>query len=71
MTTQTFDVQGMTCDHCVHAVTEELEALDGVNQVSVDLNPGGPSHVTLDAQRRIADTEVAEALEEAGAYVLA
>ena len=70
MTTQTFTVAGMTCDHCVRAVTEELNALDGVTQVSVDLHPGGASHVTVDAEREVADAEVAEALEEAGAYAL-
>jgi copper chaperone CopZ len=70
MTTQTFTVAGMTCDHCVRAVTEELNALDGVTQVSVDLHPGGASHVTVDAEREVADAEVAEALDEAGAYAL-
>jgi len=71
MTTQTFAVTGMTCDHCVRAVTEELQALAGVTQVSVDLHPGGASHVTVDAEREVADAEVAEALDEAGAYALA
>ena len=70
MTTQTFTVAGKTCDHCVRAVTEELNALDGVTQVSVDLHPGGASHVTVDAEREVADAEVAEALDEAGAYAL-
>ena len=70
MSTQTFTVAGMTCDHCVRAVTEELNALDGVTQVSVDLHPGGASHVTVDAVREVADAEVAEALDEAGAYAL-
>ena len=70
MTTQTYTVAGMTCDHCVRAVIEELRSLDGVTQVSVDLHPGGASHVTVDAEREVADAEVAEALDEAGAYAL-
>jgi len=70
MTTHTYTVAGMTCDHCVRAVTEELRSLDGVTQVSVDLHPGGASHVTVDAEREVADAEVAEALDEAGAYAL-
>jgi len=69
-TTATYRVTGMTCDHCVRAVTEELRSLDGVMQVSVDLHPGGASHVTVDAEREVADAEVAEALDEAGAYAL-
>ena len=71
MTTQTFHVTGMTCDHCIHAVTEELGALDGVTQVSVDLHPGGSSRVTVEAGREVAEAEVADALDEAGAYALA
>ena len=68
--TAIYRVTGMTCDHCVRAVTEELRSLNGVTQVSVDLHPGGASYVTVDAERQIADAEVAEALDEAGAYAL-
>ena len=32
-----FNVTGMTCDHCVHAVTNALKELDGVSDVSVSL----------------------------------
>ena len=42
MSTQNFSVDGMTCGHCASAVTEELEALDGVNSVQVALVAGGP-----------------------------
>jgi copper chaperone CopZ len=37
-TTTTFSVTGMTCGHCVNAVTEELSALPGVTAVAVDLD---------------------------------
>ena len=33
----TYDVKGMTCDHCVRAVTEEIGAVDGVTSVDVSL----------------------------------
>ena len=33
----TYAVTGMTCDHCVRAVTDELSRLDGVSVVVVDL----------------------------------
>jgi copper ion binding protein len=33
-----FDVPGMTCDHCVHAVSEELSKIEGVTAVDVDLD---------------------------------
>ena len=32
-----FEVPGMTCDHCVHAVSEELANIEGVTNVEVDL----------------------------------
>ena len=71
MSTQTFDVIGMTCDHCAHAVTEELKALDGVTDVKVDLVAGGTSAVTVEAQRELTPAEVDAALDEAGNYSLA
>jgi copper ion binding protein len=40
MTTMTqlrFRVPGMTCDHCVNAVTGEIEKVSGVTKVDVDL----------------------------------
>jgi copper ion binding protein len=66
--TQTFQVDGMTCDHCVHAVTDELQALAGVKAVDVDLAAGT---VTVDSNRTLTDEEVSDALDEAGAYALA
>jgi copper chaperone CopZ len=68
MTTQTYHVTGMTCDHCVHAVTDELLALDGVDTVDVDL---ATATVRVDAERTLTDAEVSDALDEAGAYALA
>jgi copper chaperone len=68
MTTQTFHVTGMTCDHCVHAVTDELQALTGVRAVDIDLTEGT---VEVDATRTLTNAEVTDALDEAGAYTLA
>ena len=33
----TFEVPGMTCDHCVRSVSGELASIDGVTHVDVDL----------------------------------
>jgi copper chaperone len=71
MTSATYQVTGMTCEHCVHAVTEELANLDGVREVRVDLNPGGASAVTVSSQTPLAADAVAAALDEAGDYRLA
>jgi copper chaperone len=40
MTTRRYTVEGMTCQHCVNAVTAELGRLPGVKDVPVDLNQG-------------------------------
>ena len=71
MSTQRFDVVGMTCGHCANAVTEELQALDGVHDVLVDLVAGGTSAVSVQADRELTPAEVSAALDEAGSYSLA
>lgn len=40
MSTTTYTVVGMTCAHCVQAVTTEVSALPGVDSVHVDLESG-------------------------------
>ena len=71
MISATYQVTGMTCEHCTRAVSEELTALDGVTGVSVDLVPGGTSAVTVSSQAPVAEQAVAAALDEAGVYRLA
>jgi copper chaperone CopZ len=71
MTTTTYAVTGMTCGHCVHAVTGELSGLDGVSQVEVDLVPGGESKVTVTSEAALTGGAVAAALDGAGDYALA
>lgn len=63
-------VTGMTCAHCVASVTEELTAIDGVQNVAVDLNAGGTSRVTIHSARPVDAAAVQAAVEEAG-YALA
>lgn len=70
MTTSTYHVDGMTCGHCVSAVTQELSALPGVEAVSVDLAAGATSTVTVTSQAPLGDEQVAAALAEAGNYHL-
>ena len=66
MSTSTYAVTGMTCEHCVNAVTEELHSLPGVTDVTVDLVAGGTSSVTLTADAEPARDAVAAAVDEAG-----
>jgi len=63
-------VSGMTCDHCVSAVSEELAGISGVRSVVIDLVPGGNSTVTVESDAPLDSAQVAAALDEAGAYEL-
>lgn len=69
-TTSTYAVTGMTCGHCVSSVTEELSALPGVQEVTVDLDAGGTSRVSVVSAAPLAESDVRAAIEEAG-YQLA
>jgi copper chaperone len=62
-TTNTFTVEGMTCGHCVAAVTEELSKLDGVSNVDVDLASG---RVTIESNQPLDSVDVTAAVDEAG-----
>jgi len=66
MTTTTYAVAGMTCEHCVAAVGQELRAVAGVTDVAVELRPAQPSLVSVTSIAPLADQTVAEAIEEAG-----
>lgn len=56
-------VEGMTCQHCVASVTEEVAGLAGVSAVSVDLAAGS---LTVDSAVPLAREDVAAAVAEAG-----
>ena len=66
-TTQTYTVTGMTCEHCVASVTEEVLEVSGVTDVAVDLAAGS---VLVTSDEPLADDAVRTAVEEAG-YQLA
>lgn len=66
MATSIWTVTGMTCGHCVSAVTEEVSALEGVEAVEVDLETGA---VTVTASTDPTREQMAAAVDEAG-YVL-
>lgn len=66
MNQQTWTVTGMTCGHCVNAVTQEVDAIEGVDSVHVDLEKG---LLTVNGVTPIDEDVVASAVDEAG-YVL-
>lgn len=67
MASTTYQVQGMTCGHCVSAVSSEISKLAGVSDVAVDLSSG---QVTVTAEQPVEDAAVRAAVEEAGYEVV-
>ena len=63
MPTMTYTVTGMTCSHCVNAVSSEVGRLPGVTAVQVDLATG---NVTVTSEQALADDAVRAAVDEAG-----
>lgn len=61
--TTRYSVTGMSCQHCVDAVTAEVGKLAGVEQVEVDLPTGTVSVTSIDELSR---DDVVAAVDEAG-----
>lgn len=59
----TINVSGMTCGHCVSAVTMELSLLPTVTEVDVDLESG---QVTITSDAALDQAQLATAIDEAG-----
>jgi copper chaperone len=66
VSTASYTVVGMTCGHCVNAVTEEVSAVPGITAVDVDLASGG---LTVSSTEPVDDDAVRAAVEEAGYQV--
>lgn len=66
MATTTINVSGLTCNHCVNAVKDELGAIDGVQSVNVELVEGGISPVTIESATPLAEADLNDAIDEAG-----
>ena len=63
MSSASYTVVGMTCGHCVNAVTEEVSQVPGVTAVDVDLASGG---LTVTSETPLDAAAVQSAVEEAG-----
>lgn len=62
-----YTVTGMTCEHCVRAVTEEVEAISGVVHADVDL---ANQALTVTSEQPLDFDQVAAAVDEAGDYTV-
>ena len=67
MTEKSYTVVGMTCDHCVLSVREEISEVDGIDVVDVDL-ASGRLHVRGE---NVSDVAVRDAVADAGYEVAA
>ena len=56
-------VSGMTCEHCVASVTEEVQEIPGVQHVEVDLATG---ELRVTGERLLDQAVITTAVEEAG-----
>lgn len=63
----TYTVSGMTYNHCVESVTEEISKIAGVTEVDVDLTNG---RLTVAAVGAVDDAAIAAAVDEAGYTVV-
>ncbi|MFY1692158.1 heavy-metal-associated domain-containing protein [Plantactinospora sp. WMMB782] len=63
MITESYQVRGMTCGHCVSAVSTEVGAIPGVTEVSVDLAAGA---VTVTSDAPVDPEQLRAAVDEAG-----
>jgi len=63
MKEKVFNVEGMSCNHCVMAVKGAVEGLDGVSSVEVNLEQGTAKVEFSDA---VIESDIVEAIEEEG-----
>lgn len=63
MTTTKFQVRGMTCSHCEHAVSSEVGQIPGVQHVEVNAATG---RLVITSSEPVADEQVLAAVDEAG-----
>ncbi|HEU4545605.1 MAG TPA: heavy metal-associated domain-containing protein, partial [Microlunatus sp.] len=63
MTTTEFQVTGMTCSHCEHAVSSEVSQITGVDNVEVSAAIG---RLVITSSEPVADELVLAAVDAAG-----
>ncbi len=56
-------VKGMSCQHCVMAVTKALSSIDGIKDVQVDLKSG---QATYEETKPIDPKTLVDAVKKAG-----
>ena len=63
-------VEGMTCQHCVSAVTTQIKGISGVTEVTISLDPEGVSRVSVEGDAEVSPEQLKAAVEEAGYHMV-
>ncbi len=71
MSEQSWQVTGLTCDHCAQSITKNLLTLAGMEKVTVEVHPDSLSSVKTFGTREFNSDEIGFAMREAGRYILA
>lgn len=61
-----YAVTGLSCTSCVDAITKRLTAVDGVQDVTIELNSGGESIVSITSHPLIDEVVAREVIDDAG-----
>jgi copper chaperone len=64
----TIKIKGMSCQHCVMAVTKALKEIDGLNEVTVNLEKGEAS---FNESKPVNKDLIKEKIKKAGYEVVA
>jgi copper chaperone len=64
---KSINIKGMSCQHCVTAVTKALSALDGIKDVKVDLKNG---MATYEEVKPVDPQKITAAIKKAGYEVV-
>jgi len=56
-------IQGMSCQHCVMAVTQALGSIPGIKNLKVDLARG---EATFENSQKVSREDIRKAVEDAG-----
>lgn len=63
----TIQIKGMSCNHCVMAVTKALGGVDGISNVKVDLAKG---EATFDETKPVDRAVIRDRIQKAGFEVV-
>ncbi|MCB0401649.1 MAG: heavy-metal-associated domain-containing protein [Flavobacteriales bacterium] len=67
MNNKTYQISGMTCNHCKMHVQKAIEEINGVVRVDVNLETG---EATVEMDDNVSDDAISQAVRDAGNYAV-